>query len=675
MTATLPPAIRFQPFVGGQPLPGGKVKFYIAGTSTPQAVYAPDGTTPIGTELTLDANGATDFRLGDGMSYKVDLLNSAGAAVLGWPVDLVTVDTVTARLADSSSINSGDKLIAVNQPFTSAVATTQHDVNARVVHALDFMTDAQRADWLGGTGSIDSTDALNAATAYAHSLTLGNLVLPYDTIRRGGTVVKLPRGKGLLSSGTLLYYDGVIVEGEGKFSTWVKTTYDGVTVRNVLSNYDMFGAGLRAMTFEGDRTKTNQTGPDILRDWFGDYSDLLVINMGGTGIRFRQCISSRTDNLEALQNVGAGVCISDGIPSWPPVLVTAGSFVASNYYTIESIGTTDFTLIGASANLVGTTFLASGVGAGTGKATLSNNLPSNGFKNAGMHAGFNDGPGVKLVGLVDGCIWYGGGIEYNYRSGNYPTPSRVGFNIEINCASTVPNEFNEMWTEGGCNAHLSVSNVNALVRFNNWHHFGNGASGNVNRAAIVSAGNLYLSGGFGHGDSYQSISGSISPFQLVKAGPGRIYARDVRGSTVPDWKYCEDSTNISTGLDGYFHLDSLQLHHGRIQHYAGFGQTQHDWYQTGDAQPWLSLQNFYKGIAWGPGGSTALDTYLQRTGTRTLGMGTQVGPQFFDQGSAWNGNHALMGGYHLWVDGSGRLRIKIGAPASDTDGTVVGTQT
>jgi len=33
------------------------------------------------------------------------------------------------------------------------------------------------------------------------------------------------------------------------------------------------------------------------------------------------------------------------------------------------------------------------------------------------------------------------------------------------------------------------------------------------------------------------------------------------------------------------------------------------------------------------------------------------------------------GSYFLWVDATGVLRIKNGAPASDTDGTVVGTQT
>lgn len=35
----------------------------------------------------------------------------------------------------------------------------------------------------------------------------------------------------------------------------------------------------------------------------------------------------------------------------------------------------------------------------------------------------------------------------------------------------------------------------------------------------------------------------------------------------------------------------------------------------------------------------------------------------------------VIGGYFLWVDSTGDLRIKLGAPTSDTDGTVVGTQT
>lgn len=43
--------------------------------------------------------------------------------------------------------------------------------------------------------------------------------------------------------------------------------------------------------------------------------------------------------------------------------------------------------------------------------------------------------------------------------------------------------------------------------------------------------------------------------------------------------------------------------------------------------------------------------------------------------SAWNESHVVMGTYHLWVDSTGSLRINNGKPSSDTDGSVVGTQT
>lgn len=39
--------------------------------------------------------------------------------------------------------------------------------------------------------------------------------------------------------------------------------------------------------------------------------------------------------------------------------------------------------------------------------------------------------------------------------------------------------------------------------------------------------------------------------------------------------------------------------------------------------------------------------------------------------SAWNRSHLILGNYHLWVDATGALRIKNGAPTSATDGATV----
>lgn len=51
--------------------------------------------------------------------------------------------------------------------------------------------------------------------------------------------------------------------------------------------------------------------------------------------------------------------------------VSAGSFVTGYSYVIVSVGTTDFTLIGASANTIGVQFKATGAGSGSGTATAT----------------------------------------------------------------------------------------------------------------------------------------------------------------------------------------------------------------------------------------------------------------------------------------------------------------
>ena len=69
------------------------------------------------------------------------------------------------------------------------------------------------------------------------------------------------------------------------------------------------------------------------------------------------------DFLSTLSTTGTTL---DGIDS--AYNVTAGSFVVDKQYTIRSIGTTDYTLIGAVDNTVGVLFTATGVGSGTGVA-------------------------------------------------------------------------------------------------------------------------------------------------------------------------------------------------------------------------------------------------------------------------------------------------------------------
>ena len=192
MTASLPPAIRFQPLVAGAPIPGGKVYFYAAGTSTPQAVYAPDGTTPLTNPLILDANGATQFRLGTGLSYKIDLTLSDGTPVLGWPQDGIQgTDSGIARLA----LSDGSDQIGYIAPYTGASARTVGDKLDYIVMTSDFPSLAAA---ISGVGSANTLLLVNSPVTVSSDLTIPSNV---STRVEGLGIIMVSAGKRLFING------------------------------------------------------------------------------------------------------------------------------------------------------------------------------------------------------------------------------------------------------------------------------------------------------------------------------------------------------------------------------------------------------------------------------------------------------------------------------------------
>ena len=97
-----------------------------------------------------------------------------------------------------------------------------------------------------------------------------------------------------------------------------------------------------------------------------DYVDYVTpVSVGGivlTGSYLIQSVASTTYTITAGSNATSTANTTTN--------TVAGSFVVGNTYKIVSVGTTDFTLIGASANTVGVIFNATGVGTGTGTAKL-----------------------------------------------------------------------------------------------------------------------------------------------------------------------------------------------------------------------------------------------------------------------------------------------------------------
>jgi hypothetical protein len=111
--------------------------------------------------------------------------------------------------------------------------------------------------------------------------------------------------------------------------------------------------------------------------------------------------------------------------------VTAGSFVVGKSYTIRSVGTTNYTLIGAVANTVGVLFTATGVGSGTGVAidmaasaaalktidTLTTTLDDRLYAGGKfLFGGVRDTKIITFTGLPVTATVTTNDLEYNYNS-------------------------------------------------------------------------------------------------------------------------------------------------------------------------------------------------------------------------------------------------------------------
>lgn len=117
----------------GNPLAGGKLYTYQAGTTTPQATYTDStGSTPNANPVVLDANGEATLWVDPELSYKFVLKTSAD--VTQW-----TVDNVVGLLTNNSVGTNSVQDEAITEPKLADNAAS-----ARVVRS-SVSTDADRA--------------------------------------------------------------------------------------------------------------------------------------------------------------------------------------------------------------------------------------------------------------------------------------------------------------------------------------------------------------------------------------------------------------------------------------------------------------------------------------------------------------------------------------------------
>ncbi len=145
----------------GNPLTGGKLYTYAAGTTTNQATYTSvSGGTAHTNPIVLDSAGRVpggEIWLTDGLAYKFVVKTSAD-------VTIGSYDNLEGLSSITLPVDSSD--VTYNPPFTASVPTTAEDKLAQYVSVKDFGA--------VGDGTTDDTsaiqDAIDAAVASKQSL-------------------------------------------------------------------------------------------------------------------------------------------------------------------------------------------------------------------------------------------------------------------------------------------------------------------------------------------------------------------------------------------------------------------------------------------------------------------------------------------------------------------------
>lgn len=185
----------------GNPLTGGKLYTYEAGTSTPALTYtSASGSTPNSNPIVLDAAGrvSEEIWLSDGVNYKFVLKTSDEVTI--WTKDNISSQTnSSADLSNTTDVAKGDALVGFRQSdangaLVGAVGKTVHQKLQDLVTITDF----------GATPGSDCA----AQMVLAAAATSGTVVFPAGAFVATATTANSAAILGLLQR---IQIDGTLV--------------------------------------------------------------------------------------------------------------------------------------------------------------------------------------------------------------------------------------------------------------------------------------------------------------------------------------------------------------------------------------------------------------------------------------------------------------------------------
>lgn len=632
----------------GNPLVGGKLYTYDAGTSTPRPTYSDAaGTTPNTNPVVLDARGeATVFWSG---TYKVVLKDAADAVI--WSVDGISGVSLADLAAPGSSALVGydggtvQDVLDDAKPmanYTALRAYTGRATGVRITQAglAGFFqrdtADTTSADnggtvivdgsgrrwkrlftwpvnvlWFGakGDGATDDTAAIQAAVN-ALPMTGGEVAFDVGVYAVSAAI-------------TINGKPNVVLRGPGLPGSWTTSTL-GASIKATNSAQDVF-------KFSNYAYNCTVEGLHIFGSKRAIHFDTCL------GFQVLRCnLRENQIGIEAFGN-GVGIIRDNFIRSNS----VAGIFLAAQsgdtVVTGNDIGANKDNIIVSTGSvkihhnsIFSSKFSGAGCGVRVDATTSSSDAVIRGVEISGNLIANNDTQ-IKVIGtsLADSDVQ---DLHIHHNHIHQADDGGEGFDAAFAYGQGV-------LIQNAKRIHVSHNNLIGLRDF------------------AIKAVNV-LSGVFIDHNHVRAGNAAGVVFDLVQWG--RIDNN-------------EFVSNTGTAIQMTCSNAGDYTQNNRIggNAFQGNGAV-----YTEDAR---TRANFVYDNLGGTLGSYSTSTTTPTTQVRHI---AQAGSQesmknqsFYLDGSAWNGSRLIMGSYNFWVDGAGKLRIKSSTPASDTDGTIVGTQT
>jgi hypothetical protein len=341
-TATLSPAPKLQFFdANGNPLVGGKLYSYAAGTSTPLATYTGNTTTTANSNpVVLDSRGEAGVWLSSSY-YKLKLTDSNNVEI--WTVDNVggfaTMADLTAAIAAltaSLASSSGSSMIGFIQAGTSAVATTAQTKMRETISVKDFGA--------VGDDTHDDTTNIQAAINYANTIG-GDVYFPPG-------IYKITNGLTINNSGDILDVYKASMYGDSSSSA---------RIHGMAGSYDM-------LTITGGSASTaGVESHQVIRGLFFVKEDYVGFCIGGDNLAFLSledvsCFNGAysfyaTDVLSSVfyncvfrqATIGMRAEYGGGVGSYPNALTMVGCVIGNcRDAGVWIVGGTTFNMFGGS---------------------------------------------------------------------------------------------------------------------------------------------------------------------------------------------------------------------------------------------------------------------------------------------------------------------------------------